>query len=306
MNASDLKSPADIKDMSKKQLDYLASELRDILVDNPVTGHASPNLGIVGTTIAMHHVFDAPTDKIVLDVSGQTYAHEMLTGRIKTFLDSRTQDDSATDRTENPYDEFRVSYTSTGASLAAGLALSRDLRGGTERVTALLDASILDDNPTVEGLDFGARLKSNFIVLVNDNGKATPKRSGGLIENLSRLRETGGACPVNHFHSLGYEYIYLTTEGDVSSLTDTLERIKDTDHPVVVHIHTMEARKHDHAPRLTSRQYGYPYISVFVPWLRDACACLTSRDPISGTGQTLLPTKVTALRQHAIPVRPAS
>ena len=244
MNLADLKSPADIKDMTIEQLNELASELRAVLLRKLAAhgGHVGPNLGMVEATIAMHYVFDAPTDKLVFDVSHQTYVHKMLTGRMDAFINPKLYDSVTgfTNIHESPYDEFTVGHTSTGVSLAAGLALSRDLRGGTERVVALVGDGALSGGEAFEGLDFGATLNSNFIVIVNDNDMSIAENHGGLYTNLRQLRESDGTCPVNYFRSLGYEYVYVGYGNDVRSLVEALEKVKDTDHPVVVHINTMK------------------------------------------------------------------
>lgn len=250
MNLEDLKSPADIKGMSIDRLNELASELRAALLKKLAAhgGHAGPNLGMVEATIAMHYVFDAPKDKFVFDVSHQTYVHKMLTGRIDAFINP-DQYDSVTGYTnieESPYDEFTVGHTSTAVSLAAGLALSRNLRGGDERVVALVGDGALSGGEAFEGLDFGATLDSNFIVIVNDNDMSIAENHGGLYENLRQLRESDGTCPVNYFRSLGYDYIYVGYGNDIRSLIDALERVKDSTRPVVVHINTMKG--HGYAP----------------------------------------------------------
>lgn len=155
MNLADLKSPADIKGMSIDQLNELASELRAALLKKLAAhgGHVGPNLGMVEATIAMHYVFDAPKDKFVFDVSHQTYVHKMLTGRIDAFIDPKLYDSVTgyTNIEESPYDEFTVGHTSTAVSLAAGLALSRNLRGDDERVVALVGDGRIERRRSLRG-----------------------------------------------------------------------------------------------------------------------------------------------------------
>lgn len=230
--------------MSVDQLNQLASELRKPLLRKLAQhgGHVGPNLGMVEATIAMHYVFDAPKDKLVFDVSHQSYIHKMLTGRMDAFIDPKLYDSVTgyTNWEESPYDLFTVGHTSTAVSLAAGLAKGRDLRGGDERVVALVGDGSLSGGEAFEGLDFGATLDSNFIVIVNDNDMSIAENHGGLYKNLKELRESNGTCPVNYFRSLGYDYVYVNYGNDIRSLINAFESVKDTKHPVVVHINTMK------------------------------------------------------------------
>ena len=126
INLSQLSSPKDLKEMDASQLNLLSNELRAVLLKKLSArgGHVGPNLGVVEATVALHYVFDAPKDKIVFDVSHQSYVHKMLTGRIKAFLDPADYSDVTgyTDPKESPYDLFEVGHTSTSISLATGLA----------------------------------------------------------------------------------------------------------------------------------------------------------------------------------------
>ena len=168
-----IKSPADIKRLTVDELQVLADRLRVPLTEKLGRhgGHVGPNLGFMEATIALHYVFDAPADKLVFDVSHQTYPHKMLTGRIQAFLDPAHYDDVTgyTSPKESPYDLFSVGHTSTSVALAAGLAKARDLRGGKENVVAIIGDGSLSGGEAFEGLDYAATLGTNFIVVVNDN-----------------------------------------------------------------------------------------------------------------------------------------
>lgn len=242
MELSKIKSPADIRNLGIDELKTLCDDLRQaflVKISNH-GGHVGPNLGLVEATVALHYVFDTPKDKIVFDVSHQTYIHKMLTGRIEAFLDPEKYDDVTgyTNPSESPYDLFTIGHTSTAVSLAGGIAKGRDLQGENYNVVALVGDGSLSGGEAFEGLDEGATLDSNFIVVVNDNEMSIAENHGGLYSDLALLRETNGTAECNYFKSLGYDYIYVAEGNDVASLVEAFRKVKDTRHPVVVHIHT--------------------------------------------------------------------
>ncbi|MDE7190464.1 MAG: 1-deoxy-D-xylulose-5-phosphate synthase, partial [Muribaculaceae bacterium] len=203
-------------------------------------GHVGPNLGLVEATVALHYVFNTPQDKIVYDVSHQTYIHKMLTGRMGAFLDPAKYDEVTgyTNPNESEYDLFTIGHTSTAVSLAGGIAKGRDLLGEKYNVVALVGDGSLSGGEAFEGLDEGATLNSNFIVVVNDNNMSIAENHGGLYDNLAKLRATDGRAEDNYFRTLGYDYIYVGDGNDVEALVEAFRKVKDTNHPVVVHIHT--------------------------------------------------------------------
>lgn len=239
-----IKSPADIRIMSVDELTALCSVLRSTLLKKLSAhgGHAGPNLGFLEATVALHYVFDTPHDHIVFDVSHQTYVHKMLTGRMEAFTDPAHYDDVTgfTCPRESPYDLFEIGHTSTGVSLAGGIAKARDMAGGTENVVAVVGDGSLSGGEAFEGLDFGATLNTNFIVVVNDNDMSIAENHGGLYAGLRRLRESNGACEPNYFRALGYEYRFVKYGNDLRSLIKAFEAVKDCPHPVVVHIDTQK------------------------------------------------------------------
>lgn len=246
MELKDIHSPKDIKKLSVEELTDLSAKLRSALLTKLSAhgGHIGPNLGMVEATVSLHYVFNAPEDKIVFDVSHQTYVHKMLTGRIRAFLDPAHYGDVSgfTNPRENPYDLFTIGHTSTAVSLAGGLAKARDLKGGKEKVVAIVGDGSLSGGEAFEGLDYAAELGSNFIVVINDNDMSIAENHGGLYDDLRRLRETDGQSPTNYFKSLGYEYHYVAYGNDVAELVKAFEAVKDTDHPVVVHIATQKGK----------------------------------------------------------------
>ena len=244
IDLSAIKTPADIRKMNLGQLTQLAAELRANLIKKLSVhgGHVGPNLGMVEAVIALHYVFDTPDDKIVFDVSHQTYPHKMITGRMEAFTDAAHYDDVTgyTNPAESPYDLFSLGHTSSAVSLAAGLAKARDLRGGKENVVAVIGDGSLSGGVALEGLDYGATLGSNFIVVVNDNQMSIAENHGGLYADLRLLRNTNGTAEPNFFRAMGFGYRYVNYGNDLRSLIEMFRSVKDIDHPVVVHINTMK------------------------------------------------------------------
>lgn len=244
MKLSDINSPADIRGLSLEQLTDLASRLREVLLRKLSArgGHVGPNLGFLEPTIALHYVFDTPHDKIVFDVSHQTYVHKMLTGRIEAFLDPAHYNDVTgyTNPAESPYDLFSVGHTSTSLGLASGLAKARDITGGHENIVAVIGDGSLSGGQAFEGLDFAGDMDTNFIVVVNDNQMSIAPNHGALYRNLALLRETNGTAECNYFKALGFDYIYVPYGNDLASLIKAFRSVKDTRRPVVVHINTMK------------------------------------------------------------------
>ena len=241
-----INSPADIKALSVIELTALASEIRSGLMNrlSKRGGHFGPNFGFVEATIALHYVFDSPKDKIVYDVSHQSYTHKMLTGRKNAFLfDEHFGDVSGyTNPEESQHDFFNVGHTSTAVSLACGLAKGRDLKGDRENVIAVIGDGSLSGGEALEGLDFAAELASNFIIVVNDNDMSIAENHGGLYQNLKALRESNGTCECNLFKAMGLDYLYVPEGNDIAALIDAFSKVKDCDHPIVVHINTLKGK----------------------------------------------------------------
>lgn len=264
MELKDIHSPKDLKGMTLEELTELSGKLRGALLEklSKHGGHIGPNLGMVEATVALHYVFDAPDDKIVFDVSHQSYVHKMLTGRIEAFLDPKHYDDVTgyTNPRESEYDLFEIGHTSTSVSLAGGLAKARDLKGGKENVIAVIGDGSLSGGEAFEGLDFAAELGSNFIVVVNDNDMSIAENHGGIYDDLRRLRETDGKSETNYFKSLGFDYRYVAYGNDIDSLVKAFEEVKGIDHPVVVHISTQKGK--GFAPAEAHREqfhFGAPF-----------------------------------------------
>lgn len=251
-----INSPEDIKKLSVEELNILASEIRNGLMNrlSKKGGHFGPNFGFVEATIALHYVFDSPKDKFVFDVSHQSYTHKMLTGRQKSyFCDEHFEDISGyTNPEESEHDFFNVGHTSTSVSLACGLAKGRDLKGDNENIIAVIGDGSLSGGEALEGIDFASELESNFIIVVNDNDMSIAENHGGLYKNLKALRESNGKCECNLFKAMGLDYIYIANGNDIAELIGTFEQVKNIDHPIVVHINTMKGK--GYAPAETEKE----------------------------------------------------
>lgn len=246
MKLTDIHSSADLKKLNVEQLAALAPDLRDALIEklSRKGGHVGPNLGMVEVSLAMHYVFDLTADKIIYDVSHQSYVHKMLTGRMDAFINPADYGKVTgfTNPKESPTDIFTIGHTSTGVSLAGGLVKARDAQGGKENIIAVVGDGSLSGGEAFEGLDFAATLDSNFIIVVNDNEMSIAENHGGIYANLAELRRTDGNAPCNLFKAMGLDYRYVPYGNDVASLVKVFNDVKDIDHPIVLHIHTQKGK----------------------------------------------------------------
>lgn len=238
--------PADVKRLSPEELPRLANEARQALLEklSHTGGHTGPNLGVVEATIALHYVFDSPRDKLVFDVSHQTYTHKMLTGRVQAFLDPAHYGDVTGFGSpyESEHDVMTVGHTSTSVSWACGLAQARDLAGGDWNVVAFIGDGSLSGGEAFEGLDLAGTMDSNLIVIVNDNDSSIAPNVGGLYGNLAELRATDGHAERNFFRDLGLDYRFVRDGNDLGALIEAFEAVKDIDHPIVLHIVTEKGK----------------------------------------------------------------
>ena len=246
MYVEKINQPTDVKNLNSEQLHILADEMRQALLQklSKHGGHFGPNLGMVEATIALHYVFNSPTDKIVYDVSHQSYPHKMLTGRKDAFLYADKYDDVSgySNPDESDHDFFTIGHTSTSVSLACGLAKGRDLKGDSENIIAVIGDGSLSGGEALEGLDFASELNSNLIIVVNDNDMSIAENHGGLYKNLKQLRDTDGKSECNLFKSMGLDYVFVKDGNDIDSLITAFEQVKDSTYPVVVHICTQKGK----------------------------------------------------------------
>ena len=241
-----INEPADIRDYTAEQRRVLAEEMREALIKRTslIGGHIGPNLGIIEATIALHTVFDAPRDRIVFDVSHQCYPHKMLTGRVGAYVNPAEYHDVSgfTNTDESAHDLFNIGHTSTGISLAAGLAKARNLVGGTENVVVVIGDGAMSGGEALEGLNFIGEMGSNFIIVFNDNDQSISENHGGMYRKFKELRETNGAAEDNLFRSLGLRYRYVADGNDTEELIRVFSEEKDSDRPIVIHIHTVKGK----------------------------------------------------------------
>lgn len=251
MYVEKVNSPADIRCMNTAELENLAAEIREGLMNrlSKKGGHFGPNFGFVEATIALHYVFNTPTDKIVYDVSHQSYTHKILTGRKDGFFhDEHFSDISGyTNPDESEYDLFNIGHTSTSISLACGLAKGRDLNGGNENIIAVIGDGSLSGGEALEGLDFASELESNLIIVVNDNDMSIAENHGGLYKNLKELRESDGKCECNLFRAMGLDYVYAADGNNIEKLIEVFKSVKNSTRPVVVHICTQKGKGYEPA-----------------------------------------------------------
>lgn len=240
-----INSPTDVKKLSVEEMKQLAEEMRQKILqkDSDVGGHVGPNLGVVELTIAFHYVFDSPKDKIVWDVSHQSYGHKLLTGRKNGFEKGHYHEVSGySNQHESEHDYFTVGHTSTSISLATGLAKARDLKKESGNVVAFIGDGSLSGGLAFEGLNNGGALQTNLIVLVNDNEMSIDENHGSLYQNLAELRQTHGESSNNLFKAMGFDYRYVDNGNDLETVIRLFEEVKDIDHPIVLHVHTEKGR----------------------------------------------------------------
>lgn len=261
-----IKSPADLKQLNIEALKVVADETRQAVLNRVSKhgGHVGPNLGFVEATVALHYVFDTPKDKLVFDVSHQSYPHKVLTGRASGFLgnvDEMNAISGYSSPTECPeYDNFEVGHTSTSVSLATGLQKARDIKGTKENIIAVIGDGSLSGGEAFEGLDEASELGTGIIIVVNDNEMSIAEPHGGIYKNLRDLRESNGQCNHNWFKAWGFEYKYLEEGNDVEKLIEVFRSVKDTNEPTVVHIHTEKG--HGFSPAVENKEawhYGMPF-----------------------------------------------
>lgn len=255
----DINSPSDVKKLSLAQMEILSDEIRKGILNrvDKIGGHLGPDLGIVEATIAMHYVFNSPVDKFVFDVSHQCYPHKMLTGRKEGFINpiEHSEISGYSNQNESEHDHFMIGHTSTSVSLATGLAKARDLKNEKYNVIALIGDGSLSGGEAFEGFNNSSVLGSNFIVIVNDNEMSIAENQGGLYKNLKELRDSNGECSNNWFKAFGFDYIYVEEGNNIEKLIEVFQRVKDINHPIVVHIHTLKGKGYE--PAVKNKEWGH-------------------------------------------------
>ena len=244
-------SPKDVKELSIEEMNILSGDIRKAILNkvDTIGGHLGPDLGIVETTIAMHYVFNSPKDKFIFDVSHQIYPHKILTGRKDAFVNPLAHPEISgySNNHESEHDNFILGHTSTSLSLATGMAKARDLKNEKYNIIALIGDGSFSGGEALEGLSNAVVLNSNMIIIVNDNEMSIAPVEGGIYNSLKVLRDTNGKANDNIFKSMGYDYYYLNEGNNVEELIALFEKVKDTDKPTVVHIHTFKGKGYEPA-----------------------------------------------------------
>jgi 1-deoxy-D-xylulose-5-phosphate synthase len=284
-----IKNPQDLKELSIAELKELAKELREVIIETVATngGHLASNLGSVDLTIALHYIFNSPTDKIIWDVGHQAYAHKLLTGRANAFSTIRKHAGISgfPKMTESPHDAFGTGHSSTSISSALGIIEGRDQNKEKFKVIAVIGDGALTAGLAFEGLNHAGHLKKDLIVILNDNEMSISPNVGALSAYLRRLmmgdlytkfkKETklfleripavgepvlkiaqkaedtvkGLVVPGLLFEELGFEYVGPIDGHKIDSLIETIEIFKDFPGPVLIHTITKKGKGYEPAEK---------------------------------------------------------
>ena len=243
---SNIKKPADIKNLSIDELEQLSTEIRSFLIDSisKTGGHIGTALGVVELTIAIHKIFFMPKDKVIFDTGHQGYTHKLLTGR-KDLFETLNQPDGMSrflTRDESEYDLIDASHAGTAISLACGIALNIKLNDESAYAVAVVGDGALVEGMSAEGLNYGVAKKLPLIIVLNDNGMAIPVNVGG-IKNLCS-GDNWVHKSRKYFEALGYQHIYVNDGHNIRSLIETFEKAKiiNKQGSVLVHVKTEKGR----------------------------------------------------------------
>ena len=241
-----INAPMDLKQLAPAALDTVAAELRDLLIRTipAVGGHFSANLGTVELTVALHYVFSSPGDKLVWDVGHQAYPHKILTGR-RDRLGSIRQLGGLSGflaREESPYDSFGAGHAGTSISAALGMAVARDLGGGSNHVVAIIGDGALTGGMALEALNNLGHLGTRLIVILNDNGMSIAPNVGALATYLD-MRRVEPAAPAI-WEALGLIALGPVDGHNVASLVAALQTAQAATRPVLLHVITQKGKGH--------------------------------------------------------------
>jgi 1-deoxy-D-xylulose-5-phosphate synthase len=256
-----VKVPADLRRMDKEQLQALSDELRVELIDavSVTGGHFGAGLGVIELTVALHYVFNTPSDRVIWDVGHQAYPHKILTGRRDRIRTIRKGGGLSgfTRRAESEYDPFGAAHSSTSISAGVGMAVARDLLGGSNRVVAVIGDGAMSAGMAYEALNNAGAMKSRLLVVLNDNAMSISPPVGALDRHLRALAKAGEGRERSLFENLGFRYIGPADGHDLAGLIATLESIRDDDAggPVLLHLLTEKGR--GYGPAESSADKGH-------------------------------------------------
>lgn len=291
-----IEKPEDVKALTVRELEQLASELRHFIIDTVSQngGHLAPNLGTVELTLALYSVFSFPEDKLVWDVGHQAYTHKILTGRRDSFKTLRKKGGITgfPNRSESVYDAFGVGHASTSISAALGMALARDAKGEKNQVIAVIGDGALTGGESFEALNNAGDLGTKLIVILNDNEMSIDANVGAMSEYLSRIRiapqyarakrDMGSLLmsiphigdkvyktashlkdgvrsvlvPGSLFEEMGFHYIGPIDGHNIGLLEEVLASAKEMEGPVLIHIHTVKGKGYKPAEQAPDKFHG--------------------------------------------------
>ena len=290
----DINIPADLRKLSKNQLKPLAKELREFLTHTVSIsgGHFSAGLGTVELTIALHYVFDTPSDQLVWDVGHQAYPHKILTGRKERMTTIRSRDGVSAfpNRAESEYDAFGVGHSSTSISAALGMAIASQLKGEDKKMVAIIGDGSITGGMAFEAMNHAGALDANLLVILNDNDMSISPPVGAMNNYLTKIlsskfyssmregskkalssipsvwelaRRTeehmkGMIVPGTLFEELGFNYIGPIDGHDMDMLVSTLENLKDISGPRFLHIVTQKGKGYPPAEKDPLAYHGVP------------------------------------------------
>lgn len=291
-----IENPEDVKKLTVRELEQLASELRHFIIDTVSQngGHLAPNLGTVELTLALYSVFDFPADKLVWDVGHQAYSHKILTGRRDAFSTLRKKGGITgfPNRFESAYDAFGVGHASTSISAALGMALARDAKSEKNQVIAVIGDGALTGGESFEALNNAGDLGTKLIVILNDNEMSIDANVGAMSEYLSRIRiapqyarakrDMGSLLmsiphigdkvyktashlkdgvrsvlvPGSLFEEMGFHYIGPLDGHNIALMEEVFKSAKEMEGPVLIHIHTVKGKGYQPAEQAPEKFHG--------------------------------------------------
>lgn len=293
-----IQNPRDLRLIKKELLPTLCEELRQVIIDTASHngGHLGSSLGAVEIITALHYVFNTPEDKIVFDTGHQAYAHKLLTGRQKEFATIRTQNGLSgfPKRTESEYDTFGAGHASTAISAALGLAIARDQRKGKNKVVAVVGDGCLTGGMSYEAMQNAGLLRTDMLVILNDNQMFISKRVGALGKALTKLlttkymqlaeekatnflkrfdelgnnaaklakRARSILFPGTLFEEMGFRYFGPVNGNDINEMIEVLENLKDVKGPVMLHVVTKKGKGYKPAEEKPTKFHGIGIFDV--------------------------------------------
>lgn len=251
MELTDIQIPSDLRDCSLAELEVIAQHIRNLILHRTshIGGHIGSSLGATDIIVALHHVFGLDDAQFIFDISHQSYAHKILTGRHEGFknADKFHTISGYSNPAESTHDAFHLGHASTSLSLACGLMIGRDLQHRTHPIIAMIGDGALSGGEAYEALNHLATMSSQCLIIINDNEQSIAENHGGLYTHLQQLRETNGESPNNIFKALGFSYRYIDDGNSLASLIHAVKDCKNEITPTVLHIHTTKGYGYDKA-----------------------------------------------------------